>query len=60
MVQVVSMEEVPMMLGSVSFQSKDVSGAQNSADARRRGTQAPPLPGVPLHPIPPTTPFWTC
>ena len=30
MVQVVSMEEVPRRLGSVSFQSKDVSGAQNS------------------------------
>ena len=28
--QVVSMDEVPMMLGSCSFQSKDVSGAQNS------------------------------
>ena len=30
MVQVVSMEEVPKRLGSVSFQSKDVRGAQNS------------------------------
>ena len=30
MVQVVSMLEVPSLLGSVSFQSKDVSGAQNS------------------------------
>ena len=30
MMQVVSMEEVPMMFGSCSFQSKDVSGAQNS------------------------------
>ena len=44
MVQVVSMDEVPMMLGSVSFQSKEVSGAQNSvflfcAD-RREGQDA--------------------
>ena len=30
MVQVVSMEDVPRRLRSVSFQSKDVSGAQNS------------------------------
>ena len=30
MVQVVSMEEVPRRFRSVSFQSKDVSGAQNS------------------------------
>lgn len=30
MVHVVSMDEVPTMLGSVSFQSNDVSGAQNS------------------------------
>ena len=30
MVQVVSMLEVPSLLGSVSFQSKDVRGAQNS------------------------------
>ena len=30
MVHVVSMLEVPSLLGSVSFQSKDVSGAQNS------------------------------
>ena len=30
MVQVVSMEDVPKRLGSVSFQSKEVSGAQNS------------------------------
>ena len=30
MMQVVSMEEVPMMFGSCSFQSNDVSGAQNS------------------------------
>ena len=30
MVQVVSMEEVPRMLGSTSFQSKDVNGAQKS------------------------------
>ena len=29
-VQVVSMLDVPKRLGSVSFQSKDVSGAQNS------------------------------
>ena len=28
--EVVSMEEVPMMFGSCSFQSNDVSGAQNS------------------------------
>lgn len=31
MVTVVSMEHVPIMLGSVSFQSNDVSGAQYSA-----------------------------
>ena len=30
MVHVVSMDEVPMMEGSASFQSNDVSGAQNS------------------------------
>ena len=30
MVHVVSMLDVPKRLGSVSFQSKDVSGAQNS------------------------------
>lgn len=30
MVQVVSMEEVPSRLGSTSFQSKEVSGAQKS------------------------------
>ena len=30
MVQVVSMDEVPIIDGSVSFQSKDVSGEQNS------------------------------
>ena len=30
MVQVVSMEEVPRMLGSTSFQSKEVKGAQKS------------------------------
>ena len=30
MVQVVSMLEAPRMLGSVSFQSKEVRGAQNS------------------------------
>jgi len=30
MVQVVSMDPVPMMFGSASFQSKDVSGAQYS------------------------------
>jgi hypothetical protein len=30
MVQVVSMLEAPRRLGSVSFQSKDVRGAQNS------------------------------
>ena len=30
MVHVVSMEEVPSRFGSVSFQSNDVSGAQNS------------------------------
>ena len=29
-VQVVSMLEVPSLFGSVSFQSKDVRGAQNS------------------------------
>ena len=29
-VQVVSMLEVPIMLGSLSFQSNDVSGEQNS------------------------------
>ena len=29
-VQVVSMEEVPSKLGSTSFQSKEVSGAQKS------------------------------
>ena len=28
--QVVSMEEVPMIFGSCSFQSNEVSGAQNS------------------------------
>ncbi|KAI4330987.1 hypothetical protein MLD38_029222 [Melastoma candidum] len=32
MVQVVSMLEVPMRFGSISFQSKDVKGAQNSED----------------------------
>ena len=30
MVQVVSILDVPTMFGSVSFQSKEVSGAQNS------------------------------
>ena len=30
MVQVVSIEHVPMMFGSCSFQSNEVSGAQNS------------------------------
>ena len=30
MVQVVSMLDVPSRFGSVSFQSKDVNGAQNS------------------------------
>jgi len=30
MVQVVSIDDVPMMFGSVSFQSNEVSGAQNS------------------------------
>ena len=30
MVHVVSIDDVPMMEGSVSFQSNDVSGAQNS------------------------------
>ena len=30
MVQVVSMEEVPRMFGSTSFQSNDVNGAQKS------------------------------
>jgi hypothetical protein len=30
MMQVVSIDEVPMMFGSVSFQSNEVSGAQNS------------------------------
>ncbi|KAG6650964.1 hypothetical protein CIPAW_06G079500 [Carya illinoinensis] len=32
MVQVVSMLEVPTRLGSMSFQSKEVSGVQNSED----------------------------
>jgi hypothetical protein len=35
-VQVVSMEAVPMRRGSISFQSKEVSGAENSeAEALR-------------------------
>jgi len=41
MVQVVSIDDVPMMFGSVSFQSNEVSGAQNSVFLlllrRRRG-----------------------
>eukprot|EP00966_Prymnesium_polylepis_P075971 1761267-Prymnesium_polylepis.1 len=44
MVQVVSIEQVPMMFGSCSFQSNDVSGAQNSVFlfcARARQWEAP-------------------